>query len=387
MNALRLSALGILGVVMATSSVSCTKKSHADTPAPASSQRAVRSVKFDPKSLERLGVRIDAAGSTAKDYEFNVAGTLEYNREKYAEVGTNADGRITSFRVHEGDLVKKGEVLGVMMIPAIAGAQAEYLSAQAAAQIAKDNEAREKALLSKDLTTAREADVARAEAVRTQAELQASAAKLAALGAGRPAGGPGAMGVQGGTISLVAPIDGVVVRREAVLGRFVQARETIFVVADPTDLRAAINVYETDLPYFRLGAEVELTVDAQPGKVHKGKILRIDADVNPSTRTVRALIEVPNADRMLRPGEFVRATVKLPESAHSNQLLVPAAAVQPLGDDDVVFVEKEPGRFEVRTVRVARRTAQVVEVSEGLSHGERIVVDGAFVLRGEVAKQ
>lgn len=383
MKTLRYVAFGILGVTMATSAVSCSKKSLADTPAPASSQRATRSVKFDPKALERLGVRVDAAGSAAKDYEFNVAGTLEYNREKYAEIGSIADGRITSFRVHEGDLVKKGEVLGVMMIPAIAGAQAEYLSAQAAAQIAKDNEAREKALLAKDLTTAREAEVARAEAVRTQAELQASSAKLAALGAGRP----GSAAPQGGTISLVAPIDGVVVRRDAVLGRFVQARETVFVVADPTDLRAAINVYESDLPYFRLGAEVELTVDAQPGKVHKGKILRIDADVNPSTRTVRALIEVPNADRMLRPGEFVRATVKLPESAHSNQLLVPAAAVQPLGDDDVVFVEKEPGKYEVRTVRVARRTAQVVEISEGLSHGERIVVDGAFVLRGEVAKQ
>lgn len=384
MKRIQLVAISGVFVALGLISVGCSKKSQADTPAPAAAQRGVRTVKFDPKSLERLGVRIDAAGSSAKDYEFNVAGTLEYNHEKYAEVGSIADGRITSFRVHEGDLVKKGEVLGVMMIPAIAGAQAEYLSAQAAAQIAKDNEAREKSLLSKDLTTAREAEVARADAVRTQAELQASAAKLSALGVGRPGGGGG---IQSGTISLVAPIDGVVVRLGAVLGRFMQARETVFVVADPTDLRAAINVYETDLPYFRLGAEVELTVDAQPGKVHMGKILRIDADVNPSTRTVRALIEVPNADRNLRPGEFVRATVKLPESSQVNRLLVPAGAVQPLGDDDVVFVEKEAGKFEVRTVRVARRTSQVVEVSEGLSRGERIVVDGAFVLRGEVAKQ
>ena len=383
-RALALAALS-LSVALAGLSVSCSKKVHADTPQAEGSARGVRTVKFDPKALERLGVKVDAAGSSATDYEFNVAGSLEYNREKYAEIGTIADGRVSSLRVHEGDLVKKGDVLGVMMIPAIAGAQAEYLAAQAAAQISRDNEAREKALLAKDLTTAREAELARSEAVRAQAELQASEAKLLALGAGKPQGH--AAIPSAGTISLVAPIDGVVVRRDAVLGRYVQAKETVFVVADPTDLRAAINVYESDLPYFRLGAEVELTVDAQPGKVHKGKILRIDADVNPSTRTVRALIEVPNADRMLRPGEFVRATVKLPESAHSNQLLVPAAAVQPLGDDDVVFVEKEPGKYEVRTVRVARRTAQVVEISEGLSHGERIVVDGAFVLRGEVAKQ
>jgi hypothetical protein len=95
---------------------------------------------------------------------------------------------------------------------------------------------------------------------------------------------------------------------------------------------------------------------------------------------------VPNADGALRAGLFVRASIKLPADM-PGALLVPAAAVQPLGEQDVVFVEREPGRFEIRPVRVARRTVDVIEVAEGLSAGERIAVEGAFLLRGEAAKQ
>jgi hypothetical protein len=84
---------------------------------------------------------------------------------------------------------------------------------------------------------------------------------------------------------------------------------------------------------------------------------------------------------------FVRASVRLPENAGAGRLLVPAPSVQPVGDDDVVFVETQPGIFEVRKVVVARRTTQVAELREGVTRGERIVVEGAFVLRGEVTKQ
>jgi len=61
--------------------------------------------------------------------------------------------------------------------------------------------------------------------------------------------------------------------------------------------------------------------------------------------------------------------------------------VQPLDDDDVIFIEREKGVYEVRTVLVGRRTAEIAEIDEGLGRGERIVVQGAFLLRGEVTRQ
>ena len=344
-----------------------------------------KTVKFDPKALGRLGIKVEAAGSTTGELDLAVPGSLEYNLDKYAEVGSLVDGRVTQMSVKVGDAVKKGQLLATIVVPSIASAQADYISAEAAARIAKDNEAREDALLKRQLTTAREAEVARAEATRTAAELQAAGAKLQALGVGRPAAGQVLNGA--GTLLLRTPIDGVVVRRDAVLGRFLQAKETAFVIADPKDLRAAINIYEADLPYFRVGSEAEITIDAMPGKVFKGKIIIVEPQVGRQSRAARAFIDVANPEDTLKPGLFVRASVKLPNTAGQGKLMVEASAVQPLGEDDVVFVEMSPGEFEVRKVQVARRTTQVAEIRDGLRAGERIAVEGAFILRSEVTKQ
>ncbi|MFO0639173.1 MAG: efflux RND transporter periplasmic adaptor subunit [Polyangiaceae bacterium] len=359
----------------------CKEKASAAEPAPPSGPKTV---KFDPKALARLGVKVDVAGAKTAENDIEVAGSLEYNLERYAEVGVILDGRVSSIHVKVGDAVKRGQLLATVVVPSIAAAQADFVSAEAAARIAKENSAREETLLQRELTTAREAEVARGEAIKTQAELAAATAKLQAFGVARPSGTGTISGA--GTLTLASPIEGVVVRREAVLGKFLQPQETAFVIADPHSLRASLNVYEQDLGYFKVGSETTITFDALPGKVVKGTVLVVEPQVGKSSRTARALIEVPNHDGALRPGLFVRASIPLPQEA-GEHLLVPASAVQPLADDDVVFVERSEGVFEVRRVEVARRTPQVVTLRAGVSKGERIVVAGGFVLRGEVTKQ
>lgn len=381
------SILGATILTLAVSLGACSSREkavHADDNHPPKAD-GPKLVKFDPKSLDRLGVKVELSGSTSGSLDLEVPGSLEYTLDKYAEVGTLVDGRLTSITVKAGDPVKRGQVLATLVVPSIATAQAEYLAASAAAKSAKMNLERENGLLEKGLTTAREAEQAKAEASKTEADLAATKAKLQALGVGQPAAGANISGA--GMLTLTAPIEGVVVRRDAVLGRFLQAKETAFVIADPRDLRASLNVYEADLPYFMVGQEAEIFVDALPGKSFKGKIVLVEPQIGKQSRSARAYIDVPNADGILKPGLFIRASIKLPESVAQGRLLVPAPAVQPIGDDSVVFVEKEPGSFEVRKVQVARKTTQVAEIREGLTKGEKIAVEGAFVLRGEVTKQ
>lgn len=382
--ALKLSSFALL-LVAALPLAGCPEKHVSAAQDGPPSRSGPKLVKFDPRALERLGIKVEASGSQTGALDLEVPGSLEYNLDKYAEVGTLVDGRVTAINVKPGDKVKKGQVLATIVVPSIAAAQAEFLSAEASAKIAKENETREVALLEKQLTTAREAEVAKGEVLKTEAELGAAKAKLQALGVDRPAGGANITGA--GTMLLTAPLDGVVVRRDAVLGRFLQARETAFVIADPQDLRASLNVYEADLPYFRIGQEAEISFDAMPGKIVKGTIVLVEPQVGKASRSARAFIDVVNKDATLRPGMFIRASLKLPEDAGAGRLLVPAPSVQPIGDDDVVFVEIQPGVFEVRKVTIARKTTQVAEIREGVTRGERIVVDGAFVLRGEVTKQ
>ena len=380
---MRLRAIG--ACVIFLWAVGCKRSEAAESVTEEPEIRGPKTVKFDPKALERLGVKVDVAGSAAADYTFDVVGTLDYNYDKYAEIGTIADGRITQIFFRVGEHVKKNQVLATLLVPDVASAQAMLATATASAKIAEENRDRERALLDKDLTTARESEVARGEAVRTEADLTAARARLAAMGTGSHA--TTSRVTAGGGLALISPLDGVVVRRDAVLGKFIQANMTAFVVADPSELRAIINVYENDLPYFKLGADVEIAVEGHPGLKLGGKVSLIEPTLGKASRALRALITVPNPSGELRPGEFVRASVKLPDTHNTNLLFVPSAAVQPLGEDDVVFVEREPGLFEVRKVRVERQAAQVAAIGDGLARGERIAVEGAFLLRGEVSKQ
>lgn len=376
-----------LALLSALGAAACSKSVASDNP-PAGratpTSTGPRMVKLDVDSLKRLGVHVEGAGGATAHRTLRVPGTLDYNFEHYAEIGVPLEGRVSAVNVRVGDSVKKGTVLASVVVPSIAAAQADYLTAQAGASAAKKNHAREEELLTKQLTTAREAEVAKSEADQADANLAAAEARLRALRVTVPKNDT--VVAAAGTLTLTSPIQGVVVVRKANLGAFLSPAERAFVVADLTELWASLEVHESDVSYLHLGAEVELTVDAHPGQIFKGKLSLVDPQVGTASRAVRARVSVPNPEGILRPGLFVRAQIQLPPD-NAGGLLVPSSAVQPLGEEDVVFIEREVGAFEIRPVKIGRRTVDLIEITEGLSNGERIVVEGAFLLRGEASKQ
>ncbi len=346
---------------------------------PSKTEPATRTVVVDEETVKRLGITTHKAGESGALATISVPGSIEYDLNHYAEIGPKLDGRITSVKVKLGDVVKKGDVLAELAVPTMAEAQAAYLTSSAGLAAAIKNAEREQALLEKNLTTAREAEVAQADLNKAKAEVAAAKARLQALGVGG--------GGVGGAVSLTAPIDGTIVQRNAVLGAFSSSTANAFVIADTTKLMATLDVHESDLPYLQIDSTVVFTADGLPGRSFQGKLTYIDPIVNKTTRLVRARVEISNEDGTLRPGMFVRAAIALPAKPAEGAIPLPPQAVQPLGNDDVAFVEKEPGKYEVRKLVIGRRTSEVVEVKEGVSKGETIVVEGAFLLRGEAAKQ
>jgi cobalt-zinc-cadmium efflux system membrane fusion protein len=343
-----------------------------------------RMLRVDVGLLERLGVTTSRVGQQGDVERIELPGTLEYVIDRYAEVGTLVEGRVTKIDVTVGDRVKKGQPLATVLAPALVGAQADALTAHAAHRTAVEHANRETLLREQNLTTAREEEIARADVARAEADLAAAQSKLALFGSRLPSSAEGIK--PNGSVVLRAPLDGVVVRRDAVLGAFVQPSETAFVVANTDTLWAVLDVYESDLAFVHEGATVELRADALPGAKFVGRITMLEPAVERATRALRARIEVDNRDGMLRQGFFVRAYVPISEGTRG-AVMVPAGAVQPLGERDVVFVEKERGRFEVRAVTVGRRTPHVSEIVDGVAEGENVVTHGAFVLRGEATRQ
>jgi membrane fusion protein, heavy metal efflux system len=380
-------AIGLVALVYLVVMLGCREGGAAQAHAGALPDAGTRQrlVSFEPTSLARLGIRVEPAGTATATQVLRVPGTLDYNLDKYADIGTLLEGRVKSLAARLGDSVTKGQVLGTIVVPSIANAQADYLTANAAATAARKNTKREEDLLTKELTTAREAEVALSEGAKADANVAAAASRLRALPVSLPDND--SVVAAAGTYRLVSPIAGIIVKREAVLGRFLVPNETAFVVADLSELWATLEIFESDLPYLQAGAEVDIAIDAIPNKIYEGRIALLEPQIGSSSRAARARVVVPNKDGQLRPGLFIRAAIELPAQALGGRLLVPAGAVQPLGDEDVVFVEKGEGKYEVRSVKTARRTAEVAEIVEGLSKGERIVVEAAFLLRGEVTRQ
>ena len=115
-----------------------------------------RLVKFEAQALERLGVRAQVVGEATATLTVEFPGTLEYAPEYYAEVGTLFEGRLTSASVKVGDHVRKGQVLATIAAPSLVNAQADAITAKAAAEVAREHARREAKLLAEHLTTARE---------------------------------------------------------------------------------------------------------------------------------------------------------------------------------------------------------------------------------------
>ena len=373
----------ILIAILSLTSQACSK-GDAKKAAPEQTKGPLL-IDLDPATLDRLGVQSEVAGADGAGLHIKLPGTLEYAADKYAEVGTVVEGRVTDIRVTVGTAVKKGQVLATVLVPAIVSAQSEAISAQAALKVARDHAQREASLLEKQLTTNREEELARGDATRAEAELAAASAKLRLLGSPLPTTTDAIRA--DGSITLVSPIDGVVVRRDAVSGGFLEPKDVAFAVADTSVLWAVLDAYESDVASIREGADVSLSVDALGGKTIASKIAVLEPQLGRASRAVRARVLVDNRDGALRSGLFVRAAITVDAERATSRLLVPRAAVQPLGERDVVFIERSRGKFEVRPVVVARRTPQVAEITDGLARGERIVVHGAFVLRGEATKQ
>jgi RND family efflux transporter MFP subunit len=135
-----------------------------------------------------------------------------------------------------------------------------------------------------------------------------------------------------------------------------------------------------------VGSDAAVTTQAYPGLVIRGRVTYIDPRVDPQTRTARVRVEVPNPGGRLRLGMFV--TMAFTTSRGGGVVTVPQAAVQAIGDRQVVFVAApgEEGKFVGRAVRLGDLMGDSYVVLNGLQAGEAVVTEGSFFLRAEMLK-
>ena len=146
-------------------------------------------------------------------------------------------------------------------------------------------------------------------------------------------------------------------------------------------------LFEQDLGKVRIGAAVEVRLNAYPDEVFQGRIESIGRQLDPTARTVVARVSLRNRDDLLKVGLFGKALVVSTDAAPgAARVVVPLAAVTRIADRDVVFVREPNGHFAVHDVTRGRSAAGKVEIVAGLRAGEQVVSDGVFTLKSAVLK-
>ena len=345
------------------------------------SQRSER-VSLSADAMIAADIRVQQARpdtSRADDdtRSLQVPGQVELDPRRVTVVSSRIDGRIERLHVVEGDPVQDAQPVAELYSQAFASAQGDLQQAERRVSL---------------LRTSPDSQGARALA-------DAAAQRLVLMGSGTreiEALRNGEAAAQ--TLVLRSPLTGSVLQAHVLVGTHVAAGQPVFTVADLTVLDVVAEVPEASLSLVRVGQRATIGIAAFPQLRFVGSVERLRDVLNAETRTVRAVIHVPNRSRSLRPGMYASVRLELPRAAKRGAartgVVLPESAIVTDGAATVVFVEVAPSTFERRVVRSEslsppgsmRPAGQDVRITDGLRAGERVVVHGAFLLKSELAK-
>ncbi|HKS26536.1 MAG TPA: efflux RND transporter periplasmic adaptor subunit [Pyrinomonadaceae bacterium] len=400
-----------------------------------------KEVKLSAEALEAAGIEIEGVTQRPAVARLRATGTVENNQQQTQQATPLVGGRVEQVRAQLGDRVRAGSVLAVIASPEIAElhgklheaetqlalAERNYirvqraenrvavLSAKAKLDEAESNLRRVRRLVElgagagKDVVAAeaayktakaeydfqsnislnRELQEARAAVETARVDVGHIRDQLRALGAPVPAGERDDHSKNTSLIAVRAPVTGTVTERLVNVGAGVEAGKPLFTIANISTVWVIANVPEAQVGLLRPGTPAEIRSAALGEGAIAGRVSYIDPQLNEETRTARVRLEVVNQNERLKAGMFVEVGFEAGTGpATGEELVVPTAAVQKIGDRTVVFIPKEDeqGAFEVRDVELGGEVEGYSRVLSGLKLGERVVTKGSFMLKSQMLK-
>ena len=324
-----------------------------------------------------------AQGQLLSHREFSA--TVQANQNELAEVTTLIRGRVVKVHVDVGQDVKKGALLAMLHSVDLGVAEGGYLKAGARLHEAELAHLRAKDLYENKAVSLAELQRREAAMKTARAELREAKNRLELLGV--PLEEIGRLEREltiKANMPLRAPFDGRVITRNITRGEVVETEQKLFTVANLTDVWVIGNVPEKDVRFIRKDQKVNVVLAAYPHAIFSGAITYVGDVLDPATRTMRLRVTVPNPDRLLKPEMF--AIVSVFATSSPDALSVPLASVQDGLGGKMVFVQREDGAFEVRTVKLGDEEGDVVKVLEGVKAGEQVVTKGSFALKSEMER-
>jgi Cu(I)/Ag(I) efflux system membrane fusion protein len=320
-------------------------------------------VNISPARLQTLGVQSETVKGRKMSRTIRAVGTVEASERGLYTVSPKFEGWIRTLYVNTtGTAVRRGQPLLAVYSPEVVSAQEEYRIAAEALKSMGDAspEARAgmQALVDGGLQRLRNWDIAEED--------------LANLKAGKDIRQ---------TLPLRSQTGGVVTEMAARAGMRFMPGDTLFQIADLSTVWVIASVFEQDLAFLRPGQMAAISLTAFPGRKFTGKVTFVYPTVDSATRTARIRIELPNEAGFLKPDLY--GTVEIEAGESVAEVAIPESAVLDSGTRRVVLIDLGGGAFEPREVEIGSRGDGYVEVVKGLAVGQRVVVNGNFLIDAE----
>lgn len=323
------------------------------------SERAMRLAEIETSVVRRK------RGAT----QIELVGKIDYDETNVKTISSWISGRIDKLYVdYTGTTVEKGDPLVYIYSPELFSLQKEYLQALT---MVKGNANPETEIIS----NFREETLI---ASRKKLELFGlSEAQITDIED---------RGTASDHITILAPISGTVIHKNALEGIYVKTGERIYTIADLSTVWVQMDAYESDIAWLQEGQTVELKTEAYPGDVFIGKIEFIDPILDPTTRTVNVRASVPNPNNRLKPEMFVNAIIYAEYNREDKPLIIPESAPLITGKRAVVYVKvpDKEGTFQGREIILGSKLGDSYIVKRGLEEGDTVVTNGNFKIDSAV---
>lgn len=324
-------------------------------------------VQLTPQRMQSIGVKLGRVEMKRVSNEIRVTGNVDVDERRLANVQLRFPGWIRKVFVDATyDYVRQGQPLFTIYSPDLVTTEQEYLLAR------KNQQQLEQSSVPGVAGGAATLVAAAKERLQQWEIPQSEIAKLETTGKAIT------------ELTFNSPVSGYILERNVLPNMYVQPETKLYTVADLSTVWVYAQIFQSDVGRIAPGDAAEVTVDAYPGKLFKGRVDLILPQVDPNTRTVRVRLVFPNPGLRLKPGMYVNIALKSPIG---RVLTIPASAVFHSGTRNLVFIDKGQGNLQPREIELGPRADDDYVVLKGVKPGDSIVTSANFLIDSEAQLQ
>lgn len=296
-------------------------------------------------------------------------GKISANPNDVVQVFPMVSGKIQDVHNMLGDFVGRGQVLGIIRSPEMAGYTSNLITAQTNLEVAQKDLQAAQEMFQSGLSSQKDFLAAKANYEQAQAELSRIKEVIQVNGGGTQ-----------GNYVVRAPISGFIIEKGVTNGMDIRSDNgnDLFTISDLNNIWVIGNVFESNIPNVHIGDSVDITTLSYPDTVFHGKIDKIMNVLDPGSKVMNVRIPLSNRGYLLKPGMFASVTVIHPEN--KEMLCVPSSAVIFDHSQYYVLVFHNKKDVVITPVQIAKTTRNKTYIISGIKEGEKIIASDPLMI-------